>query len=105
MLVLAYSTFEKTKLREGMLNKSPIPPGQGKFLPLLSQGATGLASQMKQVEENHFSSSRTWKGAWKIMSNVLELVKSPVWGRQITDLAGWQTDTSNMIKELGVQRR
>lgn len=49
MLVLGYSTFEKTKLREGLFNKSPIPPGQGKFLPLLSQGATGLGSQMKKL--------------------------------------------------------
>lgn len=36
MLVRAYSAFEKTKLREGMLNKSHILPGQGRFLPLLS---------------------------------------------------------------------
>lgn len=36
VLVLAYSAFEKTKLREGIFNKSHILPGQGKFLPLLS---------------------------------------------------------------------
>lgn len=40
VLVLAYSAFENKKFRNilNILNKSHIPPHQGKFLPLLSFG-------------------------------------------------------------------
>lgn len=60
---------------------------------------------MGQVEESRVSSSGTQKGAWKIMSNILELAKCQAWSRQITDLAGWQTGTGKEIEGSGVQRR
>lgn len=60
--------------------------------------------QKGHVDESHFSSSETQKRAWKITSSVLELAKSPVWGREITDLAGWQTEDSKWVEGLWVQR-
>lgn len=68
------------------------------------QGVTGIELQIGQVEESHFSSSKTQKRAWKIMYSVLELAKGPVWGREVTDLAGWQTENSKGVEWLWVQR-
>lgn len=56
--------------------------------------------QMGQVEESQFSSSERQKRTWKIMFSVLELAKNPVWGREITDLAGWQTENSKEVEGL-----
>ena len=39
-----------------------------------------------------------------MMFNILELAKSSVEGRQITDLAGWQTETGKGVEGSGVQR-
>lgn len=53
VLVLAYSAFEKTKLREGMFNESHLFSGQGKFLPLLSiwPGLTNGTSWGKSCQQ------------------------------------------------------
>lgn len=104
VLVLLYSAFEKTKLWERIFNKSHILPGQGKFLPLFSiwPGSywTGIAdgtSWGKSLQQ-----FRNPEGS--LENDTVELTKSPVGGRQITDLAGWQTEISKVVDESGVQR-
>lgn len=78
VLVRAYSAFEKTKLREGMLNKSHILPGQGRFLPLLSiwpgshwTGITDGTSWGKLLQQ-----FRNTEGS--LENDILELAESSV---------------------------